>query len=100
MSDEALEEEWHGLLSLVVPNFEHVILTTSEHVVRIQTDVNACDSSSMTVGYLSEQYTLVFEETEEFNLAILSNYEQISVVIGKLERLNDVVNHDLVMDQK
>lgn len=39
VSDEALEEEWHGLLSLVIPDLEHVIFTTGEHVVGIQADV-------------------------------------------------------------
>lgn len=53
VSDKALEEEWHCLLSLIIPNFKHVVLTTSKHIARVQTDVNTCDGSSMTVGYLS-----------------------------------------------
>lgn len=53
VTDEALEEEWHGLLSLIVPNFEHVVLTTSEHVARVQADIKTCDGASVAVGYLS-----------------------------------------------
>ena len=54
VADKALEEEWHGLLSLIVPNFEHVVLTTSKHIVRIQTDVKACDGSSVAIRHLSK----------------------------------------------
>lgn len=40
VTDEALEEEWNGLLGVVIPNLDHTVLTSCQHVPRIARNIN------------------------------------------------------------
>lgn len=54
----------------------------------------------MTVGYFSKEETLIAVEIVEFNSAILGHYQQVFVIVGELERLNNCSYHNLMLNQK
>jgi hypothetical protein len=54
----------------------------------------------MTVCNFSKEDALIFHETIEPYLAVLGHNEEVSVVIGKLERLHNVVHLDLMLNEE
>lgn len=100
VADEALEVIRNGLLSFIVPDLDHVVFSASKHISGVDRDVKSRDGSSMAVGNLSHEDSFVLDQAVESNLAIFSDHKQVSVVIGELEGLHDVVHLDVMLDQE
>lgn len=100
VTNEALEIVWDRLLSLIVPDFNHVILATWYDISRIIGNSDLINGSSMTVCDLSQEDPFIFNQAIKSYFAIFSNHQKISVIISKFERFYDIVDHDLMLDEE
>jgi len=97
VSDECLEEVRHSLLCIIVPNFEEVILSTSEHVAAIEGQVSACDSALMDSVKFAKVCSFKSGEAVDSDALVLCHNDDLFVVLGELETADDVTNLDLVL---
>ena len=59
MADECLKEVGDSLVSLIVPDLEHRILSSSEEVARVVRDAEGCYATSVDCRYLTEKDSFV-----------------------------------------
>jgi hypothetical protein len=54
----------------------------------------------VATGNFSQEKAFVFHETIESNFAIFRDNNEVVIVVTKLERLHDIVDHDLMLNQE
>lgn len=100
VSNKALEVVWNRLLSFIVPNLNHAILTSCQKIPGVVRNIHAINAASVDIGNFSKENTFVFDQAVELNFAIFGNNEQISIIISKLKGLDNAVHHYLMLDEE
>ena len=54
----------------------------------------------MNIGNLSQEDSLILHKAIESYSAVLGNNKKVSIIIGELERLDDIIDHNLVLNEE
>ena len=97
MSDEGLEEVWHTLLSIIVPNLQQVVLSSSQHVPAIRRQVSAGDGSLMHSGEFAQVGTLEGGQAVHLDFLVLCHDNDLAIALRELEATDDLPYNDLML---
>lgn len=97
MTDKCLEVVRQSLLCLVIPDFEHGVLTSSEEVPWIAWHTLSRDTTSMHWGDLSQKDSFIPGEGIKSDTAVIGHDYKFTIAISKEELLDLLMCVDLVM---
>ena len=98
MSDKGLEVVWVGLLSVVVPDLQQIVLAASQHVAAIKREVSARAGTLVNSVDLTDVGPLEGCQAVEPNSLVLRHHNELTVILGELEAAYNLSNVDLVFE--
>ena len=98
MSDKGLEVVWVGLLSIIVPDLQQIVLAAGQHVASIVWEVGTRASTLMNSMDLTNVGSLEGCKAVEPNSLVLRHYNKLTIILCELEAAHNLSNIDLVFE--
>ena len=98
MSDKGLKVVWVGLLSVVVPDLQQIVLAAGQHVAAIKREVSARAGTLVNSVDLTDVGSLEGCQTVEPYSLVLRHHNELTVILGELEAAYNLSNVDLVFE--
>jgi len=85
VADVRFEKVGCRFLSLVVPDFEHAVISTCEQVPTVLSDVSREDSASVHSSNLADENTFEFTKSKEFDPLVFRHDDHLLSIVWKLK---------------
>ena len=95
--NEGLEKVGYALLSIIIPNFQEVVLSSRKHVATVKREVSASDSTFMYGTEFSEVGTFESGQAVDSNTLVFCYNDDLTIVLRELEAANHVTDRNLML---